>query len=56
MSKSPEKKYTAQDMIEFGLTCIATLPKEDVEELGANAAMLALVAYEEAKEVLGGHS
>ena len=56
LSRSPEKKYTAQDMIEFGLTCVATLPKADVGELGANAAMFALVAYEEAKETLGGHS
>ena len=56
MSESPEKKYTAEDMIEFGLTCSLVLPKEDVEELRSSAIIMALVAYDEAKEVLGGHS
>ena len=27
MSESPEKKYTAKDMIEFGLTCSLALKK-----------------------------
>ena len=56
MSESPEKKYTAKDMIEFGLTCSLVLPKEDVEELRSSAVIMALVAYEEARETISGHS
>ena len=56
LSKSPEKKYTAKDMIEFGLTCSLALKKEDVKELQSTAIAVALIAYDEAKGQLDGHS
>ena len=56
MSESPEIKYTAKDMIEFGLICSLALKKEDVKELRSSAIAVVLVAYDEAKGQLGGHS
>ena len=56
MSESPKKKYTAKDMIEFGLTCSLALKKEDVKELQSTAITMALIAYDEAKGQLNGHS
>ena len=43
-------------MIEFGLTCSLALKKEDVKELQSTAITMALIAYDEAKGQLNGHS
>ena len=56
MSESPEIKYTAKDMIEFGLACSLALKKEDVKELQSTAIAMALIVYDETKGQLDGHS